>query len=817
MINIMYAVDPIKRIVKPMSGHAVTEQDHEASSLRFAFPDNIAGTGLDSTGTAVRVMYIRPDGGDPVAKTLTFYKHSGGYYLYDWSLQKNDLQKEGRLVFSLCILNIAEGEVEEWHTTPCAVRVLSTIHTDDSDEGDDTITPTVKERVAVLESMIQRVASGAPIVVASTSAMTDTNQIYVLSTNGRWYYHNGSAWVAGGEYGGVADGSVTTDKLADGAVTTAKIADGAVTAGKIASGVIPAVDATFTQTGAAADAKAAGDRLTMVETNTGIVAPIDFNSGSTYNVSISPSTNKWTTGNDRSGFIIPIPENTSKIRIMSNATNGSIVALLATNKHTNNTVPEYATGCARTFVSSGTVSLFDVPDDARYIYITDYLSAGSYRPESAEVIRTNKIPAIDKSLSISGDGADAKVTGDRITALESDNGIDIEIPTWTLGRSIDPNGSTISSTGTAITGYISVNPLYRGGALKDSNNIALNCFVCQWSESEFISREPFNVLHKAFEFDPSCTKYKIVFGYAASTGITITQEIIDTYFEPYTTVSKKVLVDRISVLENYHPSYSGKRLSILGDSISTFVLTSEKVNGKAPEGCVTNYPGNVVQYQNSDVTSASLTWWGRVINHFGMELGINESWAGSCIAYNPDSTNGGKYTADNCLCSATRIGHLGENGTPDIIIVFGGTNDINHHRAGSGNTLRYAVGEMDAEHNPYDFENFPMVTDTYYGSITTMLLQIQHSYPNATILMLLPYFCTYTHTSSGDIATPYDQDEWSKAAINVCKYLGVEYLDLRTIINLYDVSSLLFDGLHPKANGMEAIAKAVIHKLNNML
>lgn len=45
----------------------------------------------------------------------------------------------------------------------------------------------------------------------------------------------------------------------------------------------------------------------------------------------------------------------------------------------------------------------------------------------------------------------------------------------------------------------------------------------------------------------------------------------------------------------------------------------------------------------------------------------------------------------------------------------------------------------------------------------------------------------------------------------------IEYLDLRSIINLYDVSSLLFDGLHPKANGMTAIAKAVIHKLNDML
>ena len=107
--------------------------------------------------------------------------------------------------------------------------MLDTIHTDDSDEGDEAITPTVAQRVAVLESMIQRVASGAPIVVSSVSAMTDTDQIYVLSTDENWYYHNGSSWVAGGEYGAVS------------------------------------TDTTLTRSGIPADAKAVGDRLTAVE------------------------------------------------------------------------------------------------------------------------------------------------------------------------------------------------------------------------------------------------------------------------------------------------------------------------------------------------------------------------------------------------------------------------------------------------------------------------------------------------------------------------------------------------------------------------
>ena len=212
------------RTLSAESSNPFVVHDKEVDIVRFAINSGFADIILDGQ-VALRVMYQRPGESEVRAQTLTYYDTDGLHNYYDWQLSQSDLAKNGSLMVALCILDISGGEVSEWHTTPCEVRVLSTIHTDDSDEGDDTITPTVKERVAVLESMIQRVASGAPIVVASMSAMTDTNQIYVLSTNGRWYYHNGSAWVAGGEYGGVADGSVTTDKLANKAVTRAKVSD----------------------------------------------------------------------------------------------------------------------------------------------------------------------------------------------------------------------------------------------------------------------------------------------------------------------------------------------------------------------------------------------------------------------------------------------------------------------------------------------------------------------------------------------------------------------------------------------------------------
>ena len=209
-------VDEVMRTLSAESSNPFVVHDKEVDIVRFAINSGFADIVLDGQ-VALRAMYQRPGETEVRAQTLTYYDTDGLHNYYDWQLSQSDLTKDGSLMVALCILDISGGEVSEWHTTPCAVRVLSTIHTDDSDEEDDTITPTVKERVAVLETMIQRVASGAPIVVSSVSAMTDTAQIYVLSTDGMWYYHNGATWVAGGSFAG--------SKLENGAITAAKLAN----------------------------------------------------------------------------------------------------------------------------------------------------------------------------------------------------------------------------------------------------------------------------------------------------------------------------------------------------------------------------------------------------------------------------------------------------------------------------------------------------------------------------------------------------------------------------------------------------------------
>ena len=49
-----------------------------------------------------------------------------------------------------------------------------------------------------------------PIVVTSSGEMTDTSRIYLLTTDSKWYYYDGTQWTAGGNYNmtAIADGSI---------------------------------------------------------------------------------------------------------------------------------------------------------------------------------------------------------------------------------------------------------------------------------------------------------------------------------------------------------------------------------------------------------------------------------------------------------------------------------------------------------------------------------------------------------------------------------------------------------------------------------
>lgn len=249
--------------------------------------------------------------------------------------------------------------------------------------------------------------------------------------------------------------------------------------------------------------------------------------------------------------------------------------------------------------------------------------------------------------------------------------------------------------------------------------------------------------------------------------------------------------------------YEGMRISILGDSISTFgTPNQENATG------TWTWPGNRCRYpQNNLFTNVKYQYWYLLMERLGMTLGINESWAGSRVC-NTRETDSGDLGPNRCMASLTRIGHLGENGTPDVIIVYGGTNDAN----GGGVTIGTFNTESPAQYTEEQIAALPV--DTFADAYRTMLIRLQYYYPTSRIVCLFPtYSPTYSSLANFD---PDRLDKFEEVIREACDFFGVEYLDLRTAgITVFNWRAYLPDGIHPNAAGMELIYEHLVRNIFN--
>lgn len=212
-------------------------------------------------------------------------------------------------------------------------------------------------------------------------------------------------------------------------------------------------------------------------------------------------------------------------------------------------------------------------------------------------------------------------------------------------------------------------------------------------------------------------------------------------------------------------SYKDKNFSILGDSISTFYLSSPR----SFYGI-----GNLAE-RGSGVNTANDTWWMQVINGVGGKLLVNNSYSGSLVVNHPESND--EYYA----CCDERTSRLGQDGVnPDIIMIYMGTND-----SGWKVKLRGEDGDISCFENAY----------------MAMLEKVRNNYPSAEIWCLT--LC--------------------KAEGRDCTYMGDYCKVIREcsqshgckLIELYDQpkSYATVDGLHPDADGMKTIARLVLGQL----
>ena len=67
----------------------------------------------------------------------------------------------------------------------------------DKEELEADLADDVTEEV---NSQLSSLTSATPLVASSTAGMSDTSRVYVNTTDGHWYWYNGSAWTDGGIY-----------------------------------------------------------------------------------------------------------------------------------------------------------------------------------------------------------------------------------------------------------------------------------------------------------------------------------------------------------------------------------------------------------------------------------------------------------------------------------------------------------------------------------------------------------------------------------------------------------------------------------------
>ena len=118
---------------------------------------------------------------------------------------------------------------------------------------------------------------------------------------------------------------------------------------------------------------------------------------------------------------------------------------------------------------------------------------------------------------------------------------------------------------------------------------------------------------------------------------------------------KKIIILTLMALVTVAASAQTKKVSILGDSYSTF-------KGVGPSHYAPFYPND-----RNDVVEVEQTWWSLYIKAKGYQLEKNDSWGGTTIC----GTGYGRMDSSR----NNFISRVDSLGNPDIIFVFGGTND----------------------------------------------------------------------------------------------------------------------------------------------
>ena len=213
--------------------------------------------------------------------------------------------------------------------------------------------------------------------------------------------------------------------------------------------------------------------------------------------------------------------------------------------------------------------------------------------------------------------------------------------------------------------------------------------------------------------------------------------------------------------------FKGKKISILGDSMSTYRGVSNDANA--------NLTIRYNPFFYYDPFPLEKTYWMRLINELEMILCVNNSWASGNLSGidNPDS---GVNRAHNLANNA------GEK--PDYIIVFMGVNDL-------GRNVEYEV---------------------FASDYTKTLMVIKEKYPEAKV------FCINLPDRYEDFKTRTEL--FNKAISDAVIAAGAHFfvVDLfNSELNNDNYYNNTVDGIHPDEDGARIIFEIVLKAFKKMV
>lgn len=303
----------------------------------------------------------------------------------------------------------------------------------------------------------------------------------------------------------------------------------------------------------------------------------------------------------------------------------------------------------------------------------------------------------------------------------------------------------------------------------------------------------------------SCAKYDVI-NYDA----TATKD--GTAYGTCDNCSEYTLMTLTGSADSIARAFYGKKVSIIGDSISTYVNVS---NGTAANTTNSNISKNSLYYSkvHNEALNVSLddTWWMQVINALGADLLVNNSDSGGYIRDPKSNGNPGAYL-NNAVNLHDNTGD--DAGTePDIVFVYLGTNDFGKYYNNYGDVSKIDFDNLEAKCTP---DYYPTSIAEAYA---ILLYKITREYEGAEIYCL----------------NILDSTLWSEAKRAYLPQFNAMIADVAahfnaTVVDIYNESGIKNDEnfekyipaddgddtkntLHPNALGFKLIADVVLKEV----